>query len=340
MSVQLSIKKITNALQKRQALGLSESAKKRRGIEYTVRLISNFPRLWERMIEQTPNGSCQWGKTLFLAEGDADLYVILNTSTHDYSGAPLPAIALPSPDRVWGLHTEPPDYVKLFALDQFEEHQKISRFYTSCEYLYRQDPQKYILSPPYVLMHVDRNWDFLAKASATKKTEMLSLISSSLKTLEGQKSRLAFIKMLAASDLNFSLWGTGDEFTHYPHYRGVAPTKWDVLRSCKYTIAIENSALPFYWTEKIADSLLSFSLPFYFGSSNVNQYLPDGCYIPIDIHDPLCVEKIKNAIESEEYEKRLPAILEARQKILYEQNLFAFLDREVSAFFEKRRANS
>lgn len=335
MQVQFTAKleKLAHAIQKHQALGLSARAKQKRGIEVTVRLISNFSRLWERITDQTPKGSCQWGSTLFLGEGEADIYVILNTSTHDYAGNPLPAINLPTPDKVWGLHMEPPDYVKLFRLDQPHEHHKISRFYTNCPELYEQYPTKYLPSPPYVLMHVDRSWDFLAKASLPQKTETLCMISSGLKTLEGHKAQLEFIERLVSSNLEFSLWGRSNQFNKYSNYRGIAPTKWEVLSPCKYSIVVENSIVPFYWTEKIADCLLSFSLPLYYGSPNVNKYLPEECYIPIDIHDPNCSEKIKEIIESGEYEKRLPAILEARDKILYEQNLFAFLDREIKAYF-------
>ena len=329
------VDKLAHAIQKRQALWLSDEAKRKRGIKVTVRLISNFARLWERITEQTPNGSCQWGSTLFLGEGDADLYIILNTSTHDYSGAPLPEIDFPSPERVWGLHTEPPEYVKLFRLDRPEEHQKISRFYTSCEFLYCQNPTKYIPCPPYNLMHVDRSWDFLVKAALPKKTENLCMIASSFNRIEGHQTRLNFVDELSHSALEFSLWGKGDGFQKYSNYRGVASKKWDVFSSCKYSIVVESSMAPFYWTDQLTDSLLSFSLPLYYGSSKVNQYLPEDCYIPIDIHSPDCVEIIKKIAESREYEKRLPAIIEARQKILYEQNLFAFLDREVNAFFRK-----
>jgi len=335
MQVQFTAKleKLAHAIQKRKVLGFSARDKQKRGIEVTVRLISNFSTLWERITDQTPKGSCQWGNTLFLGEGEADLYVILNTSTHDYAGNPLPVIDLPTPDKVWGLHTEPPDYVELFRLDQPNEHQKISRFYTNCPHLYEQYPTKYVPSPPYVLMHVDRSWDFLAKASLPQKTEMLCMILSGLKTLEGHKAQLEFLERLVSSNLEFSLWGRSNQLNKYSNYRGIAPKKWEVLSPCKYSIVIENSIVPFYWTEKIADCLLSFSLPLYYGSPNVNKYLPEDCYIPIDIHDPNCSEKIKEIIESGEYEKRLPAILEARNKILYEQNLFAFLDREIKAYF-------
>lgn len=333
VKLQAKVKKLVHAIEKRRALGLSAPAKSKRGIKATVRLIANFARLWERITEQTPQGSCQWGNTLFLGEGEADLYVVLNTSTHDYGGTALPAIDFPPPERVWGLHLEPPEYVKLFELDRPEEHQKISRFYTNCEYLHCQNPAKYLPSPPYNLMHVDRSWDFLAKAALPAKTENLGMISASFNRIAGHKARLDFIEKLVGSDLKFSLWGKGDGFRKYANYRGVAPTKWEAISGCKYAIVVESSVSPFYWTEQLTDSLLCFALPLYYGSPNISQYLPEDCYIAIDIHDPGCIAKIKAAIASGEYEKRLPAIRAARQKILYEQNLFAFLDRAITASF-------
>ena len=329
------VEKLYHAIQKKRALQLSDSDKAERGIEFTVRLISNFPFLWERIIDQTPKRSCQWGNTLFCGESnvEADLYVVLNTSTHDYGDNPLPPINFPEAKKVWGLHLEPPEYVKMFRLDQQEEHAKISRFYTNVESLYRKNPDKYIPSPPYNFMHIDRSWDFLVNAPVPVKTEEVCMISSSLNIIPGHRERLQFIERLVQSDLRFSLWGRGDEFKKHPNYRGFAPKKWDALAPCKYSIVVENSIVPFYWTEKITDNLLAFTLPLYHGSPNVSKFLPEDCYIPIDIHDPFCVDKIKDIVTSGEYEKRLPAIIEAREKILHEQNLFAFLSREINIAF-------
>ena len=327
--------KLYRTVKKSRALWLSDSAKAERGIKFTVRLIPNFPRLWESIVDQTPKGSCQWGNTLFYSEfnGEADLYVVLNTSTHDYGGNPMPPVDLPEAERVWGLHLEPPEYVKMFRLDQQNEHAKISRFYTNVESLYCENPDKYIPSPPYNLMHIDCSWDFLVNAPVPVKTEEICMISSSLNRITGHQGRLQFIERLVKSELQFSLWGRGDEFKKYPNYRGFAPKKWDVLAPCKYSIVVENSIVPFYWTEKISDNLLAFTLPLYYGSPNVSKFLPDDCYIPIDIHDPLCADKITEIVASGEYEKRLPAIIEAREKILHEQNLFAFLNREINLAF-------
>lgn len=104
--------------------------------------------------------------------------------------------------------------------------------------------------------------------------------------------------------------------------------KAEALSDFRYHVAIENFVGPHHWTEKLADSFLGCTLPFYFGCPNANEYFPEGSFIPIDIFDPSGAAKIiKTAIANGEYEKRLPLILEARRRVLYEYNLFAVLSQ-------------
>jgi len=56
----------------RKVMSLTPAQKSSRGIRRTVRLLSNFPGLWQRTIEQTPGGNCQWGKSLFVADIKGD----------------------------------------------------------------------------------------------------------------------------------------------------------------------------------------------------------------------------------------------------------------------------
>jgi hypothetical protein len=80
----------------------------------------------------------------------------------------------------------------------------------------------------------------------------------------------------------------------------------------------------------LADPFLGFALPFYAGCPNASEYFPAGSFVPIDPRDfEGALAIIRSVIENDEYEKRLPAILEARQLILEEYNLFAVLSREI-----------
>lgn len=104
--------------------------------------------------------------------------------------------------------------------------------------------------------------------------------------------------------------------------------KAEALDDYRYHVAVENFVGPHHWTEKLADSFLGCTLPFYFGCPNAADYFPEGSFIPIDIFDPPgAARTIRGAIENNEYEKRLPLILEARRRVLYEYNHFAVLSR-------------
>jgi len=106
--------------------------------------------------------------------------------------------------------------------------------------------------------------------------------------------------------------------------RGINPisNKSEAMDRFKYHIAIENHIEDHHWTEKIADCFLAFCLPFYYGPSNISTYFPSEAIIPIDIFD---IDKteiiIRDAIQSDQYAKRLPAIKEARTQVLSNFNL-------------------
>lgn len=114
--------------------------------------------------------------------------------------------------------------------------------------------------------------------------------------------------------------------------RGARPLddKADALDTYRYHVAIENYIGPHHWTEKLSDAFLGLTLPFYAGCTNASDYFPAESFIPIDIKDPVGAARIiRQAIADGEYEKRLPAIIEARRRVLYEHNFFAIVSREI-----------
>jgi hypothetical protein len=114
--------------------------------------------------------------------------------------------------------------------------------------------------------------------------------------------------------------------------RGARPLddKAEALDAYRYHVAIENYIGPHHWTEKLADAFLGLTLPFYCGCPNAADYFPPESFIPIDMKDPEGAARIIHAaIANQEFEKRLPAIREARRRVLYEHNLFAVVSREI-----------
>lgn len=99
--------------------------------------------------------------------------------------------------------------------------------------------------------------------------------------------------------------------------------KYDALNPYKYHIAVENYIAPNHWTDKISDPLLGLCLTFYAGDPRLSDILPPESFIPIPLHDPeRALSIITNAIASNEYERRLPAIREARRLIITRYNIF------------------
>jgi hypothetical protein len=110
------------------------------------------------------------------------------------------------------------------------------------------------------------------------------------------------------------------------------PDKADALDRYRYHLAVENHYSLHHWTEKLADPFLGACLPFYAGCPNAADYFPPESFIALDINDPeAAVAILRAAIAADEYGKRLPAILEARRRVMEEYSLFAVLAREIAA---------
>lgn len=118
-----------------------------------------------------------------------------------------------------------------------------------------------------------------------------------------------------------------DRFGH-----GVNPMidKAEALDPYKYHITVENHVCPHHLTEKLPDAFLGFTLPFYHGAPNAGDYFPAESFIPIDIGNfDRTVDIIRSTINNNEYNDRLPSIIEARRRVLEEHNLFALLEKQI-----------
>lgn len=62
-------------------------------------------------------------------------------------------------------------------------------------------------------------------------------------------------------------------------YKGTVGEKKDVLRQYKFVFCFENTTFPGFVTEKIFDSMISGSIPVYYGASDVLEQVPKNCFI-------------------------------------------------------------
>ncbi|WP_432821222.1 glycosyltransferase family 10 domain-containing protein [Trichloromonas sp.] len=222
-------------------------------------------------------------------------------------------------ENVWALMQEP--FVP-GVFDWMEEgHRPFSRVFT---HHVPVRTVKYVTSPPLVPWHVDRNFDFLSVMEAPVKHRGVSWITSSARIFPGHRRRMDFLDFLVGeAGIDVDMFG-----------RGIRPIadKWDGLAPYRYSIAVENSFGPDYWTEKLADCFLTYTLPFYYGCPNLERYFPSESFIRIDITDPDgALNIMQRAVANDEYSKRLPAIAEARRRVLLQYQFFPFMAEQVVA---------
>lgn len=279
-----------------------------------VRLFSEWLDRWQDgeaiLSKLTPGGNRVWEDVRFtFAPIDAPDYAVAFHNPKAYTTT----LRCP-PEHVWAVMQEPPG---LFS-PIHRSDRCYARVYTCDEslqgsrYIHRQPPFPWL---------IERDYDYLRACAIPPKEQSLSFITSTLAHFPGHRRRLAFLERIRPQ-LDFDLYG-----------RGFAPIedKWDALAPYRYSIVVENYSGPYYWSEKLADCLLAWTLPIYYGATNISDYLPSEAMVCIDVDDPLAVDRIREVVNSALWQQRLDAIAEARQLILNAHQPVAFLAGEIRA---------
>jgi hypothetical protein len=166
-------------------------------------------------------------------------------------------------------------------------------------------------------------WDVIEKMEPPKKTKLISTVCS---------QRTGNVT-LHSTRVDFT-WRLKDEIEELEIYgHGVNPMndKAEALDPYQFHIAVENHVYDHHLTEKLPDAFLGYTLPFYHGAANAEHYFPKESFIPIDINDyKRSCEIIKSHLANNEYEDRLPYIIEARRRVVEEQNLFGILSSKIA----------
>jgi hypothetical protein len=259
---------------------------------------------------QTPGCSLKWNGFTFTEDDvtECDYLVILEYPAKDFS-------VKVNKDNILHVCQEPPNEVSKYR--QYANK--------NAKLVFNQlDTKKNnILSHGALPWHVDKDYDFLSALKPTdlKKENKVVWITSNQMTSKGHNERMDFLNRI--KDLpDVHLYG-----------RGIRPIadKWTALEDAKYAIAYENFQDDYYWTEKIIDCYLSYTMPLYFGCRSIGNFFPKDSYIELDPNDKHIDLLLKETIASNKWEQSLEAITQARQLILEQYQLFPFLYREIKA---------
>lgn len=260
------------------------------------------------LFRQTPNSCGVWNGTYFTLETnrECDYVVVLNYSPQ------VVKFTMP-PENVWCLMQEPPNEYFRY---RHRTHPIFAKVYTQDETL---KGERYIHNQGALPWHIDKTYDELINSPIPPKNRVLSCISSRKNSFQGQRERLRFIQKLQ-KQVSFDLFGYG--------FNPVT-NKWDALAPYKYSLVIENYSGLDYWSEKLADCLLSWTTPIYYGCTNIDDYFPKDAIIKIDIHDPDVISQIQKIVKSDIWVKNRRSVIKARELILKKYQLFPFLANEI-----------
>lgn len=260
------------------------------------------------ILRQTPGKKGVWEDIVFseTIDSQCDYAIVLNRPDSNVT------VHCP-PQNVWAIIQEPPNEVfsRLHKGDP-----SLARVYTTDESLYGD---RYFHSQPALAWHVDRDYDELLHSVIPEKKMDLSWVTSNKTVFRGHRSRMKFLRKIQ-EQIEFDLYGYGIRPIDH---------KWDGLAPCRFSLAIENFSGSYYWSEKLADCFLTWTMPVYYGCTRISDYFPPESMLIIDIEDPKCAQRIREGIANKLWERNLEAINHARQLVLNRYQLFPFIAREI-----------
>ena len=154
------------------------------------------------------------------------------------------------------------------------------------------------------------------------KNKNLSCIQSNKIDNHGHQLRRNFISDFN-SNYDLDLYGA------ISFSNKVLPTnnKCEGLDQYKYCLAFDNqnTIKPFFGTQ-FTDSILRWCVPIYWGGAALEDYFPEDSYIQIDIEKEGIGDDINNFLLNDDYNKRIPALKEARELILNQYNMWPLIE--------------
>ena len=237
-----------------------------------------------------------WEKFAFTPEimPDCDAILVFNTPHETIR-------TFCDPQKVIAFMMEPG--IRKFHPWMFKRLEQYSRVYSPVEQSINTTQSHGFLG-----WYFEQDYNYLNSLEVPDKTRMISCIASNLSQLKGQGLRVNFVNRLKKELHQIEFFGKGSQFL---------PDKMKGLLPYRYSISIENTSANDYFTEKINDCFLTYTVPIYYGCKNINRYFPEKSLIQINIENPdMAIEKIKSVLTEDDWNNRFEAICEARHLVL------------------------
>jgi GR25 family glycosyltransferase involved in LPS biosynthesis len=170
---------------------------------------------------------------------------------------------------------------------------------------------------------------------------IISTICSSKYFDDGHIKRINFLKYIEERNdpvVSFHYYNHDNTF-NFKNYMGIARPNIDKERGImkyKYYFMCENNAEHNFITEKLWEPILCQCLCFYWGCPNVADHVDPRTFVQLDMNDfEKSFEIIKQAIQEDWWQQRLPFIMEERTKILEYHAFCPTVERIINAHIKK-----
>ena len=227
-------------------------------------------------------------------------------------------------ERIISLVREPP--FEKMQENRIAEYQQAEVY---CGYV--SGPDDFAPIPDYMpaIWYHSNSFRELNEMGPLEKERLCCWITSGIDRTPEHRNRLAFLRLVCQSGLDFDLYGR--DLPDWAGGYGMVGNKWNAMAPYYYNLAIENYAQnDWYVSEKLWDALLAWCLPIYYGGPAADKLLPPGSFLRLPSLDEKGIAYIKEVTASPDaWHEAKAAIAEARQVILHELNLLNFLSNLV-----------
>lgn len=270
--------------------------------KYKVKLLCNWTTdLYKDWGNMDPCGRVE------VTDKDPDYYVIINK--------PLPGDYF-DPSKTIVFRMEPNSDSNDFYSGWLKDYPRENFLYFLDHEHFRNNSEWWLNKTLYQL-----NTDVIKKTS-----NAISSVLSSQYSDKGHRLRIDFVKYIQEhSSLPIDVYGR-DNLHNLQNHKGELParSKEDGIYPYKYTFAAENHDIKNYFTEKIIDAILGEAVCFYWGCSNLEDFIDPKAFIRLDLENPeKSLRIVRNAIVNDEWGKRIEVIRKEKKKIINHFNFFS-----------------
>lgn len=209
-----------------------------------------------------------------------------------------------NPDKKYGLFIES-EAIMRKSYEIFNKHKGLEKdfdliFTHSAKILDKIDNARFV---PFCA----RLWNLeaISDDAYKRKTKNVSILSSDKLMCDLHKFRFDLAHRCKRENLA-DTYGTFDG--------GPMVKMAETLTDYRYSICIENEVQPYFFTERLISALAAQTIPIYLGATEIDKFFnPDGI-IKITTKDD--IKEVLKQCTKEEYESRLPAILDNYNRAL------------------------